>query len=157
MRSVVVVNILASLSLALACAPVTSSRIGPPVSPKSENCDIEILTEGEVPNRPYRDVGVVSLSNCQDYMAGPCKNWLIKEACKLGGDVAYPAEDLKRDGRPDNLAGTITVSVTVGAYVNHVVPGDNDPVLNASPAEPCETSEMNLEAAEDPEAQMCTE
>ncbi|MBN2340607.1 MAG: hypothetical protein JXX29_07880 [Deltaproteobacteria bacterium] len=141
-----------------ACAPATSSRIGPSMTPKSEDCEIEILKEGEVPDRPYRDVGIVSLKNCPDYATAPCRQWLTREACLLGGDVAYGATDPTRDGRPDQLAGDVTYTVTIGAYVSHVVPEKDDPVLNATPAEPCDDAEDTESVdVDDPAAQMCTE
>ena len=67
-------------ALLLACSPASVSRIGPPVPPRPDDCEIEILDREEKPSRPYRDVGMVSLENCQDYRTPPCSEWLRRAA-----------------------------------------------------------------------------
>jgi len=83
------------------------------VAEKSESCDVLVLAPGKTPDRPYRDVGVVELQHCPDYEESPCRKWLIKAACSLGGDVAYFAEPV----RPEYEYNAITYRVTVAAYV----------------------------------------
>ncbi|MBN2526506.1 MAG: hypothetical protein JXR76_08930 [Deltaproteobacteria bacterium] len=144
-------------SLAMGCAPVTSTRIGPPVSPKSEDCDMEILEAGKTPTRPYRDVGMVSLKNCPEYDTGACKKWLRQEACRLGGDVVYLPHKGSVDDRPETLAGGVTYTLTVAAYVGQMAPTKDDAVLNSTPAEPCDVSDASDEETDAPEDQMCTE
>ena len=104
--------VIAGLLTAWACSPVTVSRIGPPVPPRSRGCDLDILDPGDAPSRPYRDLGVVALDNCPDYRTNPCRRWLVDAACDLGGQVAY----ITGGGRPDSGIGPVTFRVTVAAY-----------------------------------------
>lgn len=125
--------------LASACSPAAISRIGPTIPARSEDCDVEILEEGAIPNRPYRDVGMVSLSNCQDYRTEPCLSWLRKAACKLGGHVAYSSTQ----SQPVNQTGHVTFKLMVAAYVADLRPDiSGDPYLesrNCNP--PCKSGE----------------
>lgn len=149
----------AVVSLFGGCSPATSTRIGPPVPPKQEGCSIDILDVGAVPDKPYRDVGVVHLKNCQSYKSGPCREWLIKEACKLGGDVAYNEVNNMNDGRPDNTAGAITYQITIGTYIKNL----NTDTLKVTPAGSEHEQEKGCEAPvesekqETPEGMQCTE
>jgi len=101
-----------------ACTPATVSTIGPRIPAKDPGCEIEILDPGEIPDRPYRDVGVVSLESCQDYREPPCEGWLVERACSLGGDVAYVSGDPERIRR----AGPVTFRVLVAAWVSGLRP-----------------------------------
>lgn len=140
----------------LGCSPVSVSRIGPPVDPRSADCEIEVLEEGTLPTRPHRDVGMVSLENCQDFRVNPCKKWLVEAACSLGGHFAYRTEDQNlRDGRPDMYAGPITYRVVVGAYIADLVPdADKDPVLNSQQSD-CDENVASI--PDEPAPQRCTE
>jgi hypothetical protein len=131
---------LAAAWLMVACSPVTISRIGPPVSPRDPDCDLEVLEEGETPSRPYRDLGVVRLDNCQDYRTPPCRTWLAEAACELGGHVAYLAED----GRPQTDFAPLTFRVLVAAYIADMRPDpDSDVVLQALTCDPpCQAGEV---------------
>ncbi len=143
----------------VSCAPYTITQTGPALDPKSENCDITVLSPGKTPDKPFRDIGMVSLKNCQDYQSGLCLKYLKKAACGLGGSVAYAPKDLMRDGRDDNIAGQITVSVTIATYVSMLPIKTNDPVLNAEKHTSCDdnTSDTDDINNESPEAQMCSE
>ncbi len=112
-RTVSELIIVASAVLCSSCAPVAISHIGPNMSSRPKDCDVEILAPGEEPARPYRDVGMVSLKNCQDYQTLPCREWLRKAACEIGGQVAYFTER----GRTNEQFGPVTYKVLVGVYV----------------------------------------
>ncbi|MCP4603104.1 MAG: hypothetical protein GY847_21750 [Proteobacteria bacterium] len=119
--------------LAGACSPASISRIGPSVPPRQANCEIESLKKGEKPSRPYRDVGMVALENCQDYLTLPCSEWLRKAACELGGQVAYILEG----GFPSNQFGPVTFKVMVAAYVADLRYNlDNDPIYRSRTCSP---------------------
>ncbi len=102
--------------LVAACSPTRIARIGPPLPPKPPTCDVEVLEDDAVPSKPYRDVGMVELTNCQDYRDPPCLNWLTKAVCELGGDVAYKPEDDNLDAN----TGTINFRLMVAAYVGDI-------------------------------------
>jgi len=124
------IAVAAALSLA-ACAPLTVARIGPPLAPREAGCAIEVLERGEVPARPYRDVGMVTVESCQDYRAAPCRGWIEEAACRLGGQVAYVAEER----RPDPGLAPMRAQVLIAAYVNDLRP---DPAPDPEPgAQPC--------------------
>jgi hypothetical protein len=141
-------------SLAAGCSPAVISRIGPAVPARGESCGIELLEPGELPQRPYRDVGVVSLENCQDYRDPPCRGWLTEAACELGGQVAYVPDETLRDG-----FGAMTCTVTVAAYVADLRPDpENDPVLGAERRElvpDCDSVE--IAGSNEPLPQRCVE
>ena len=121
--------------LASACSPAVISRIGPKVPARGEGCDVEILEEGAAPSRPFRDVGMVSLSNCQDYRVEPCLSWLKEAACELGGHVAY----LPKTARADTASptGHVTFKVMVAAYVADLRPDvSSDPYLKSRSCDP---------------------
>ncbi|MFO8072446.1 MAG: hypothetical protein R6V85_11285 [Polyangia bacterium] len=155
-RVTIVAALLAALALlAAGCSPAVISRIGPPVPSRGESCGIEVLEPGEVPQRPYRDVGVVSLENCQDYRDPPCRGWLTEAACELGGHVTYVPDETPRDGG----FGAMTCTVTVAAYVADLRPEpENDPVLGAERGElipGCDSFEN--EGSDEPLPQRCVE
>jgi hypothetical protein len=119
------------MGLMAACVPVSIARIGPAVSAKKPGCDIEILPSGESPSRPYRDLGVVTLENCQDYEMRPCSDWLVDAACELGGQVAYLPEEggMPRD---EFVVMPMTYRVIVSAYVADLrVPIEDNPVAKS--------------------------
>jgi hypothetical protein len=118
-RSRPVPRLLLPLLLAAACSPVTVSRIGPDAPSRPAGCAVEVLEPGQLPDRPYRAVGVVALENCQDYRREPCRSWLVDAACGLGGHAAY----IDEGGRPDSGIGPPIFRVTVAAYVFDL-PGD---------------------------------
>jgi hypothetical protein len=123
-----------------ACSPVTVSHIGPAVPPRDPGCEIEVLEEGETPTRPYRDLGVVRLDNCQDYRTPPCRTWLTDAACELGGHVAY----LPQDGRPQTDFAPLTFRMLVAAYIADLRPDpQSDVVLEALTCDPpCNPGEV---------------
>ena len=77
----------------LSCSPAKPTRIGPAVVPRPADCELEVMEEGERPTRPYREVGMITLENCQDYRTPPCSGWLQEAACGLGGTIVYPTDD----------------------------------------------------------------
>jgi hypothetical protein len=127
---------------AASCSPATTARIGPPVPPRPPDCDLEVLEGDATPSRPYRDVGMVELKNCQDYRTPPCSEWLRRAACELGGQVVYqPLED--------NLGaqtGPVTFRILVAAYVGNVRGSlADDPVYGSRICDPpCGESEVCL-------------
>jgi hypothetical protein len=125
--------LLVSLSLA-ACAPFTVSRIGPQLAPREEKCAIEVLERGETPQRPYRDIGLVTVETCEDYRTPPCRAWIEEEACKLGGQIAYVEES----SRPDAPSvAPLRARVLIAAYVSDLRPDpETDPVLRSRTCEP---------------------
>lgn len=132
------------LLLLQACSPASVTQIGPPLPPRRNDCEIKVLSPGNEPDRPYRDVGMVALANCQDYEQQPCRNWLVKEACMLGGDVAY-----LRDEFPERSeTGPVTYRVMVAAYLVGLRPVDGD-----QPAGDCSSPAEKVPA----ETQRCTE
>jgi len=127
----------AALGLAVviaACSPVFVSRIGPPVPPRDQGCDLELLEEGQLPDRPYRDVGMVELDNCQDYRTPPCRGWLEEAACELGGHVIY----LPEDPPPRNdFTSPLRFRLMVAAYVSALRPDpDKDIIFGAVKCDP---------------------
>ena len=142
-----------ALALATAaCSPVFVSRIGPPVPPRDPGCDLELLEEGQLPNRPYRDVGMVELDNCQDYRTPPCRTWLEEAACELGGHVIYPPED---PPPRNDFTAPLRFRLFVAAYVSALRPDpDSDIIFNAVRCDPpCADDERcvggNCKPAED--------
>ncbi len=135
-----------------ACSPAKIVRMGPEISPRSANCEVEVLKKGEVPPRPYRDIGLVELKNCEDYMRLPCRKWLTQAACKLGGQVAYlpdqggPVLDsstlLRSQGR-HVIDGPVTYRIIIAAYVADLdYDVDTDPVVNSRICKPrCKENE----------------
>lgn len=155
---IIIVLIVCANFFSSGCTHISTTRIGPPLDPKPQDCEIEILAPGNAPLRPYRDVAVISLRNCQEYQSGPCKMQLTKEACSLGGDVAYvQSYDISNDGRPDSLAGDVTHKLVIATYIASLRPAKDDPVLNATPAAPCDDSVKDANESETPEDQMCVE
>jgi hypothetical protein len=123
----------AIVGLLIACSPVKIARIGPSVPPRGEPCDVEVLEEGQVPDRPYRDVGGVELDNCQDYRVPPCRTWLVDAACELGGHVAY----LPEGGKPQTDFAPLRFRLLVAAYVADLRPDpETDIVLKALTCDP---------------------
>ncbi|MDD5308611.1 MAG: hypothetical protein PHU25_14935 [Deltaproteobacteria bacterium] len=126
MRAVRVPLVVAAFVLA-ACSPAAIVHIGPPLPARPSGCGVEVLKDG-TPSRPYRDVGLVELSNCQDYRVPPCRLWLEDAACELGGQVAY----LPSEGRTQSGMGPVTFRVMVAAYLFELRPDpDANPVDKA--------------------------
>jgi hypothetical protein len=135
----------AVLALALttattACSPVFVSRIGPPVPARDPGCELELLEEGQLPDRPYRDVGMVELDNCQDYRTPPCRTWLEEAACELGGNVIYPPQD---PPPRNDFTAPLRFRLMVAAYVTALRPDpEKDIIFNAVRCDPpCEEDE----------------
>ncbi len=114
----------------VSCIPASISRIGPPRARKPEDCEIRVLPPGETPDRPWVDIGVVHLENCQEYHVGMCRKWLIEKACELGGEVAYlpdpeppkesvhpvPIMPTNNDMRVSDPAAVVNFRVLVAVY-----------------------------------------
>jgi hypothetical protein len=109
------------------CAPLRVSHIGPTLPPRARDCAVEILDRGETPKRPYRDVGLVTIENCQDYRTAPCRRWIEEAVCGLGGQVAY----VSQERRPDPGLAPMRVQVLAAIYVSDLRPGSDDPVLGS--------------------------
>lgn len=126
--------IVAAFALSLgACAPVSVTRIGPSLPPRAERCDVEVLDRGEIPKRPYRDVGLVTIESCEDYRLAPCRGWLEEAVCSVGGQVAYVSEER----RPDPGFAPMRAQVLVAVYVSDLRPDPkSDPVLRSRACDP---------------------
>ena len=139
----------------LSCSISEVTRIGPAVPSRGKDCGIEILKEGEKPSRPYRDIGMVSLNNCESYLTPPCVGALKAEACALGGHVAYLPEKTV----PDSEIGPVVYRVMVAAYVAEVdALTGSDPLAKSRTCTPkCEEGEtcMNRECRPFEEAAGC--
>jgi len=122
----------AALSLC-ACVPLHVTRIGPALGPRAADCTVEVLGRGEVPSRPYRDVGLVTIENCQDYRTAPCRRWLEEAVCGLGGQVAYVSEER----RPDPGLSPMREMILAAVYVSDLRPdSETDPVLGSRVCDP---------------------
>lgn len=133
--SSVVAFVLVTLAMPIvACSPVFVAHIGPPVPPRDPGCDLELLEEGQLPDRPYRDVGLVELDNCQDFRTPPCRGWLEEAACELGGHVIY----LPEDPPPRNdFTSPLRFRLLVAAYVSALRPDpESDIIFNAVKCDP---------------------
>jgi hypothetical protein len=109
------VNVSFMITAALAaCSPVSISHIGPALPSRGKGCEVVVFPPGEEPPRPYRDIGVVHLTNCQEYTWGPCKQWLIDGVCELGGNLAYLPDPVP----PKNEFDAVNYHVTAGVYIN---------------------------------------
>jgi hypothetical protein len=86
------------------------------------------LPPGEVPNRPWVDIGAVFLENCQEYHVGLCRKWLTQRACELGGEVAY----LPNPTPPKNEINNVNYRVLVAVYAVEA----QQPISGAGCAEP---------------------
>lgn len=100
------------LLAAVACGPAQISRIGPSLPPREPNCEVDVLEPGATPFLAHRDIGVVSLQNCQQYHVNPCRKWLIKAVCEMGGQVAY----LPEPEPPRNELDPVSFRVLVAVY-----------------------------------------
>ena len=100
--------------LVVGCSPVSVTRIGPKIPSRQKNCDVLVLPPGEVPDRPYRDIGMVHLTNCQEYTVGLCRNWLVESVCELGGNIAY----LPDPHPPKNELDAVNYRVTAAIYLS---------------------------------------
>jgi hypothetical protein len=141
------ISVLLLWSAGVSCSPVSISRMGPAVTPRPSDCEIDVLAEGALPSRPYRDLGVVALKNCQDYKSGLCLRWLTEAACQLGGQVAYlpkeggPVVDsqpvLTEQGGALVTSDSVTYRILIAAYVAdlnyHLA---DDPVYKAMVCDP---------------------
>jgi hypothetical protein len=124
--------LIVSLAVA-ACSPAAVTRIGPPLAPRQNDCAVEVLEDGSAPTRPYRDVGMVTLQNCQDPLTLPCRRWLEEAVCGLGGTVAY----LPEHQRPRaDLPAPMTFAVMAAVYVADLFPSaETDAVLGSRAGE----------------------
>jgi hypothetical protein len=129
--------------LVSACSPATISRLGPSLPPRKPNCEVEVLEPGKTPFHAHRDIGVVSLENCQQYHVNPCRKWLIDAVCKMGGQVAY----LPNPEPPRNEFDPVNFRVLVAVYTIGGPGGEDDP-----PANVCKEPEP-----EDPAPERCME
>ena len=118
--------------LACACAPLSVTRIGPALPPRTGDCAVEILEPGEIPQRPYRDVGMVTIESCQDYRTPPCRLWLEEAVCGLGGQVAYVSDA----HRPDAGFSPMRAQVLAAVYVSDLRPEPGDPLLRSRTCDP---------------------
>ncbi len=117
----------ASLFLfAAACGPAQISRIGPSVPPREQNCEVEVLEPGETPFHAHRDIGMVSLQNCQQYHVNPCRKWLVDAVCEMGGQVAY----LPNPEPPRNDFDPVNFRVLVAVYTIGGPRAEEDPPAN---------------------------
>ena len=141
------VVIAALLLLPAGCAPTKISRIGPTVPPRGEGCGIQVLDPGAEPDRPYRDVGMVTLEACQDYRTPPCRGRLTDAACELGGHAAYLPEG---GGRPRGpVVDKVDYRVLVAAFVADLrVPIEENPVARSRICDPpCGADELCRDGA----------
>jgi hypothetical protein len=116
------------------CSPASPTRIGPSLPPKPTDCEMEIIKRGEKPTRPYRDVGMVALENCPDYRMAPCREWLRKAVCELGGQVVYELEKTRPDSQ---ILSPVTYRVVVAVYVADLPYSlENDPIYKAKMCDP---------------------
>jgi hypothetical protein len=123
-----------STALLAGCAPVTVARIGPALAPRQERCEIEVLDRGQTPQRPYRDVGLVTVETCEDYRTPPCRAWIEEAACRLGGQIVYTDEN-PRPASPASPA--LRAQVLVAAYVSDLRPDpETDAVLRSRTCDP---------------------
>ena len=127
-------RVIGFVAFAAACAPVTISRIGPQLAPRQEKCAIEVLEPGQAPQRPYRDVGLVTVETCEDYRTPPCRAWIEEAACRLGGQIVYADEN----PRPLSPATPpLRARVLVAVYVSDLRPDpETDPVLRSRTCDP---------------------
>jgi hypothetical protein len=116
--------------MALACSPATISRIGPTLTPREPDCDVEVLPPGEKPTNAHRDIGMVSLQNCQEYHVNPCRKWLTDAVCQMGGHVAYLPDPIP----PRNEFDAVNYRVMVAVYVISGPPDDEG--VCKEPSEP---------------------
>ena len=100
------------------CSPVSVTRIGPVMPAHEAGCEVLVLPPGETPDRPHRDIGMVHLSNCQEYTVGLCRKWLEESVCELGGNVAY----LPEPHPPKNEFDAVNYRVTAAIYISNVPP-----------------------------------
>jgi hypothetical protein len=142
----------ALLLFGTACTPAKIVRMGPKIPPRPADCDIEVLKKGVEPSRPYRDVGLVELEHCEDYLRLPCRKWLIQAGCKLGGQVAYLPEEggpvldtatVVRSQSAHIVDGPVTYRIIIAAYVADLdYDLDTDPVVNSRRCKPtCKENE----------------
>jgi hypothetical protein len=86
---------------------------------------------------------MVSLENCQDYNFPPCRTWLEKAVCELGGQVVYEPEE----GHRLNEFGPVTYRLLVAAYVADLRPSPDDPVFKSRLCDPrCAKDERCIDA-----------
>jgi hypothetical protein len=75
---------------------------------------------------------MVTLDNCQDYRHRPCRDWLVRAACELGGQVAYVQESTM--AAPE--VAQMRFQVMVGAYAGGWLGDPSDPLLRSRTCEP---------------------
>ena len=110
------------------------------------------MPPGQTPTRPYRDIGVVYLTNCQEYTTGPCRTWLVDGVCELGGNVAY----LLDPAPPNNELDVENFQVTSTNAINFRVTAGVFAVEEGAPqeAQTCKEPPAN---EPDPEMERCLE
>ena len=117
------------------------SRIGPTLPPREPDCEVEVLDPGKTPFHAHRDIGMVSLQNCQEYHVNPCRQWLIDAVCQMGGQVAYLSdpEPPRNDFDPVNFRVMVAVYVIGGpaGAAGGPVEGCEEPDPEASEMERC--------------------
>jgi hypothetical protein len=86
---------------------------------------------------------MVELENCQDYRTPPCREWLRKAACELGGQVAYKPVDDNLDAQ----TGPVTFRILVATYVGDMRGSiKDDPVYSSRICDPpCGKNEVCLD------------
>lgn len=124
-----------ALSLGLlGCAPAVVSRIGSPLPPKPEDCSVDYVDEEAQLSGPYRDIGMISLKNCQDPQRSPCSAWMRRAACELGGDAVYPVDE---PALGEERGGDVTIRVMVVSYAGSLGPSaTGDAVARSKPCYP---------------------
>ena len=115
-RSAIVTGAIVACLALWACTPYRISRIGPTRPAKPSKCAVELLEDGQLPDRPYQDVGVIELQYCPDYLTGSCRGWTREAACELGGDVVYH----ERTEREPFERDPVVYRLNVAAYVDAV-------------------------------------
>lgn len=116
------------------CAPAVVSRIGSPLPPKPEGCSLDYVEEASQLSGPYRDIGMISLKNCQDPQRAPCSVWMRRAACELGGDAVYPVDEPVLG---EERGGDVTVRVMVVSYAGSLGPSArDDAVARSRPCDP---------------------
>ncbi len=136
------------------CVPASISRIGPLRPPRKTSCEIEVLAPSLKPSRPWVDIGVVLVQNCQEYHVGLCRKWIVQKACELGGEIAYlPNPKSPQNEKRDNI--NYRVLVAVYASTNAKVTDPPSVVLKSM--EGCTEPKAEPDSKSDENENRCTE
>lgn len=87
---------LLALLLVAGCSPATFafSPTATVVSPKSDNCPVEVVTS--TPSRTYQEVGTLEFYNgTEPKTVDEFKNAVAKQVCSAGGDAVIAIQDDK--------------------------------------------------------------